>query len=275
MNESPTSLPGSHRAIDGLRRAVVDERDGPLPAMLVALTVLAGVVDAASILGLGHVFVATITGNLVFVGLAVAGAQGFAVAPCLLSIGGFIVGALAGGHACRAARGHRGRALRNVLGLNSGWRPSSPPSSCPSAATPGTAPGTIAVVLLAMSMGCQLAAIRYLKVPDLLTVVLTLTITGALTERGLGPFHPAVLRRAIAVLAFAVGAIAAACSSSTSHSRRRSVSVWRSSSRWRSPPTSPRAAPRPGQPAMSHACGIAYAFISTRNESLRILVLDF
>ena len=56
-------------------------------------------------------------------------------------------------------------------------------------------------------MGCQLAAIRYLKVPDLLTVVLTLTITGALTERGLGAFHPAVLRRAIAVLAFAVGAI--------------------------------------------------------------------
>jgi uncharacterized membrane protein YoaK (UPF0700 family) len=33
-------------------------------------------VDAASILGLGHVFVATITGNLVFVGLAIAGAQG-------------------------------------------------------------------------------------------------------------------------------------------------------------------------------------------------------
>lgn len=66
------------------------------------------------------------------------------------------------------------------------------------------------VVLLAMSMGTQLAAIRFLKVPDLLTVVLTLTITGALVERGLGPLHPAVLRRAVAIVSFAVGAIGGA-----------------------------------------------------------------
>jgi uncharacterized membrane protein YoaK (UPF0700 family) len=170
--------------------------------------VLAGVVDAASILGLGHVFVATITGNLVFVGLAVAGARGFAVAPCLLSIGGFIAGALAGGHACRAARGHRGRALRNVLDLKLGLATVVTAIIVSVGGHPGHGTQEIAVVLLAMSMGCQLAAIRYLKVPDLLTVVLTLTITGALTERGLGPFHPTVLRRAIAVLAFAVGAIA-------------------------------------------------------------------
>src|ERR1700727_2299862 len=117
VTESSTIVPASRRAMDGLRQAVVDERDGPLPAMLVALTVLAGVVDAASILGLGHVFVATMTGNLVFVGLALAGAKGFATYPCLLSIGGFIVGALAGVHACRSARGHRGCALRNVLAV--------------------------------------------------------------------------------------------------------------------------------------------------------------
>jgi uncharacterized membrane protein YoaK (UPF0700 family) len=200
-----TRSPGG--PIDGLRQAVIDEKDGPLPAMLVALTVLAGVVDAASILGLGHVFVATVTGNLVFVGLAVAGAQGFSVAPCLLSIGGFIVGALAGGHACRTARNHRGRALRNVLGLKLVLAAVVTAIIVAVNGDPGRGTRDVAVVLLAMSMGCQLAAIRYLKVPDLLTVVLTLTITGALTERGLGPFHPAVLRRAIAVLAFAVGAI--------------------------------------------------------------------
>jgi uncharacterized membrane protein YoaK (UPF0700 family) len=64
------------------------------------------------------------------------------------------------------------------------------------------------VVLLAMSMGDQLAAIRYLKVPDLVTVVLTLTITGVLADRRrLGWSHPAMLRRFTAVIAFAVGAI--------------------------------------------------------------------
>jgi uncharacterized membrane protein YoaK (UPF0700 family) len=206
VTEPPVG-PASRRALGGLRLAIIDDRDGPLPALLVALTVLAGVVDASSILGLGHVFVATMTGNLVFVGLAVAGAQGFSVAPCLLSIGGFIVGALAGGHACRAARGHRGRALRNVLGVKLALATVVTAIIVAVGGHPGAATRDIAVVLLAMSMGCQLAAIRYLKVPDLLTVVLTLTITGALTERGLGPFHPAVLRRAIAVLAFAVGAI--------------------------------------------------------------------
>jgi uncharacterized membrane protein YoaK (UPF0700 family) len=200
-----TRSPGG--PIDGLRQAVIDEKDGPLPAMLVALTVLAGVVDAASILGLGHVFVATVTGNLVFVGLAVAGAQGFSVGPCLLSIGGFVVGALAGGHACRTAHDHRGRALRNVLGLKLVLAAVVTAIIVAVNGDPGRGTRDVAVVLLAMSMGCQLAAIRYLKVPDLLTVVLTLTITGALTERGLGPFHPAVLRRAIAVLAFALGAI--------------------------------------------------------------------
>jgi uncharacterized membrane protein YoaK (UPF0700 family) len=203
----PPVEPVSRRALGGLRLAIKDDRDGPLPAMLVALTVLAGVVDAASILGLGHVFVATITGNLVFVGLAIAGAQGFSVAPCLLSIGGFIIGALAGGHACRGARGHRGRALRNVLGVKVALAAVVTVIIVAVDGHPGRGTRDIAVVLLAMSMGSQLAAIRYLKVPDLLTVVLTLTITGALTERGLGPFHPAVLRRAIAVLAFAVGAI--------------------------------------------------------------------
>src|ERR1700760_1084376 len=88
MSDTGTAAPIRTRAMHGLRLAVVEERDGPLPAMLVALTVLAGIVDATSILKLGHVFVATMTGNLVFVGLAIAGAKGFAIVPCLLSIGG-------------------------------------------------------------------------------------------------------------------------------------------------------------------------------------------
>jgi uncharacterized membrane protein YoaK (UPF0700 family) len=67
---------------------------------------------------------------------------------------------------------------------------------------------TVVTVLLAASMGGQLALIRYLKVPDLLTAVLTLTITGALTERGRGRRDPAVLRRGLAVVAFVTGVVA-------------------------------------------------------------------
>jgi uncharacterized membrane protein YoaK (UPF0700 family) len=194
-------------AIHGLHRAVIDERDGPLPGMLVALTVLAGVVDAASILALGGVFVATVTGNIVFIGLGIAGARQFAVVTCLLAIGGFIVGALVGGRACRIGRQHRGRVTRDVLHVKVLLASVVTVIAVVSGDNLDRPLRDAVVVLLAMSMGAQLALIRYLKVPDLMTVVLTLTITGALTERGLGWSHPAMLRRFAAVIAFAVGAI--------------------------------------------------------------------
>ena len=193
-----------------LRRAVRDERQGPLPALLLALTVLAGVVDAVSILSLGHVFVATMTGNLVFIGLALAGAQGFAVGTSALAIGGFVVGVLMGGRACRAAGAHRGRALRNVLGLKLWLAGIVTLIAVLSGPSLPVGARDAMVVLLAMSMGAQLAAIRYLKVPDLLTVVLTMTIIGALTESGGGLSDPGVLRRGLALLAFAAGALAGA-----------------------------------------------------------------
>jgi hypothetical protein len=69
---------------------------------------------------------------------------------------------------------------------------------------------TVVIALLAASMGAQLALIRYLKVPDLLTVVLTLTMTGVLTERGGGRRDPKVVRRGLALVAFTVGVLAGA-----------------------------------------------------------------
>lgn len=178
--------------------------------MLVALTMLAGVVDAASFLRLGGVFVATVTGNLVFAGLALAGARGFAVLPCVLSIAGFVAGALVGGRVCRATRLHRGRALRDVVWVKLALAAVVTVFAVASDGQPAHGVSDVMIVLLAMSMGTQLAAIRYLKVPDLPTAALTLTLTGALSERGLGAFHPAVLRRIVAMLAFAAGAVSGA-----------------------------------------------------------------
>ncbi len=45
--------------------------DGPLPVLLLVLTGVTGLVDAVSYLKLGHVFVANMTGNIVFRGAAV------------------------------------------------------------------------------------------------------------------------------------------------------------------------------------------------------------
>ncbi len=103
--------PKSHSA---LREALVDERDGPLPAMLLALTVLAGVVDATSILALDHVFVAAMTGNIVFIGLGLSGAPAFSVTRSGLALLSFALGVLLGARTCEYSGGHRGLALRNI-----------------------------------------------------------------------------------------------------------------------------------------------------------------
>ena len=74
-----------------------DALHGPLTLLLIVLTVVTGIVDAVSYLELGHVFVANMTGNIVFLGFAAAGASQHSIAPSLVAIGAFLLGALAGG----------------------------------------------------------------------------------------------------------------------------------------------------------------------------------
>jgi uncharacterized membrane protein YoaK (UPF0700 family) len=52
---------------------------GPLMPLLIVMTFVTGLVDAFSYLVLGHVFVANMTGNVVFLGFALAGAPDFSI----------------------------------------------------------------------------------------------------------------------------------------------------------------------------------------------------
>ena len=51
-----------------------------------ALNLVTGLVDSFSYLLLGHVFVANMTGNVVFLGFALAGAPGFSVGASLVAL---------------------------------------------------------------------------------------------------------------------------------------------------------------------------------------------
>ncbi len=84
------------------------DRFGPLPPLLVAMTVVTGLVDSFSYLLLGHVFVANMTGNVVFLGFAVAGAQGFSIAASLVALAAFGVGSVLGGRIAVRFGQHRG-----------------------------------------------------------------------------------------------------------------------------------------------------------------------
>ena len=84
------SLP---REVAGTLRPPPGDRHGPLVPMMIALTFVTGVVDAASYLTLGHVFVANMTGNVVFLGFALAGARGLSSATSLMALASFLAGA--------------------------------------------------------------------------------------------------------------------------------------------------------------------------------------
>jgi uncharacterized membrane protein YoaK (UPF0700 family) len=182
--------------------------DGPLPRVLIGLTVVAGLVDAVSYLGLGHVFVANMTGNVVFLGFVAGGAPDISAALSLVAIGSFALGALAGGRLGWNTSEHRGRLLAV--------------SSCVQAVAVGGAllvslasfgvrDGISAhalVLLLAFAMGLQTATARRLGVPDLTTTVLTLTVTGlAADSHPAGGMHPSTGRRLAATAAMLVGAL--------------------------------------------------------------------
>ena len=66
--------------VDPARAGTSQERSqGPLPLLLIGLTVVTGLVDAFSYLCLGHVFVANMTGNVVFLGFALSGAGAISI----------------------------------------------------------------------------------------------------------------------------------------------------------------------------------------------------
>jgi len=95
----------------GAASAKREDRDGPLPRLLLVLTFVVGLVDAVSYLNLGHVFVANMTGNVVFLGFAVVGVRDFSVSASLTALAAFLVGALAGGRLGSRTGQHRGRFL--------------------------------------------------------------------------------------------------------------------------------------------------------------------
>ncbi len=195
MTARPASLAREH------------DRDWPLPAFLLGLTVVTGLVDAFSYLGLGHVFVANMTGNVVFLAFALAGAPGFSIPASLLAIVAFIAGAAMGGRLGRKWGADRSRLLARTAMVEATL------FGAAALVTAASDPGSdvdrdLLIVLLAVAMGMQNAAARRLAVPDLTTTVLTLTITGIAADGRVGAGGDSRLgRRALAVLSMFGGAL--------------------------------------------------------------------
>ncbi|MET7456321.1 YoaK family protein [Streptomyces sp. NPDC005574] len=176
-----------------------------VPGLLV-LTVVSGLIDAVSYLGLGHVFTANMTGNVVVLGFAAAGAPGFSVPHTLTSLVSFLVGAVAGGRvAVRLGGGSRRTWARSTFAAEAVLLGVS--AAVAFAAPHATATAYALIAVTAFAMGLRNATVRKLGVADLTTTVLTMTLTGLASDSraggGAGTHSP---RRTASVAAMLAGA---------------------------------------------------------------------
>lgn len=195
-----------------MRRSVLTSAvaGDPLPTLLVGLTMTTGLVDAISLLGLGGVFTANMTGNVVFLGFASAGTPGFSVSRSAAALASFLVGAL--------VAGRLGTSLKS--GTRRRWLLSATSVEAVMLIVAGLiatdydratlAPAErlyMLIVLLGLAMGLRNATVRQLGVPDLTTTVLTLALTGLAADSSLaGRSNPRWGRRIASVAAIFVGA---------------------------------------------------------------------
>lgn len=154
----------------------VDSPLGPRTtvAALLALTAATGLVDAVCYLRLGHVFAANMTGNVVFLGLAVLPGSGLAVAGPIVSTAAFLAGAFLGGRVGAQLDDRPDRWLGLAFAVEAAVL-------AVLAVLTGTGvlhPGLVVLALLAAAFGLQNSTVRRLGAPDLTTTVLTQTLAG-------------------------------------------------------------------------------------------------
>ena len=185
--------------------AAAPPADDRAPSRVVLLLVLAtGAMDAACLLHLG-VFTAYITASLIIAGANLVDRPG-SPWPGLVAVAGFVVGAILAGWLTRREGGLHQLVQRVllveavVIAVGAGvaaWQ-----------GIDGDGGRYVVIAVLALAMGIQTDAIRYIHVPEiplaaatLATVGFVVGITGEHGERS------ALFRRAAVVLAILVGAV--------------------------------------------------------------------
>ncbi len=210
MSEMAPSAEQTRFDPEALRRAARSLRH-PLARALLVLTFTTGLVDAVSYLGLGRVFTANMTGNIVLLGFGIAGSGGLPVLAPLVSLGSFLLGAGVGGVLGKRTADRHPRQVALALVIEVSLIAIAAILAAAVTVRPNALSGDVVIALLALAMGVRNATVRRLGVPDLTTTVLTLTMTGLAADSPLaGGSGAGSTRRIAAVLAMLTGAIAGA-----------------------------------------------------------------
>jgi uncharacterized membrane protein YoaK (UPF0700 family) len=187
------------------------DKPASLVPLLLILSATTGLVDAVSVLGLGKVFVANMTGNVVFLGFALANVPGYLWMPYVVAIAFFTFGATVGGRVGSVyVSGSLRRWLVNVALAETAllWISAWFAKGYDIAALAPRSSMYVIIALTAIAMGLRNSTVRLLKVPDLTATVLTMTLTGlAADSRVGGGANPNWRRRVGAVAAMLIGAV--------------------------------------------------------------------
>ena len=151
--------------------------------MLLLLTLAAASVDAISYLGLGHVFTAMMTGNMVLLGLALAQGEALAALRSILALIGFSIGVFAG--AIVVERESEPPEWPTVVTVALALETLILAIFAATSTVFDSSGGIIIPLLIALSafaMGIQSAAVRRLGVPGIATTYITGTITSLMID---------------------------------------------------------------------------------------------
>jgi uncharacterized membrane protein YoaK (UPF0700 family) len=158
-------------------------------------------------LKLGHVFVANMTGNVVFLGFGIAGAGGISIWASLTALGSFLIGGVGGGRIGARWSSDRGRHLTATTSTELLLVAGALIVAALSTHQIGNGSRYAVIVLLAIAMGVQNTAARKLAVSDLTTTVLTMTLTGVAADAALAGGDGSKLgRRGLSIAAMLLGA---------------------------------------------------------------------
>jgi uncharacterized membrane protein YoaK (UPF0700 family) len=181
-----------------------------VPYVLLGMTVVTGLVDAVSFLSLGRVFTANMTGNVVLLAFATASVPGLSIARSLTALLTFLIGAIVGGRVMAPATADsQPRLAARVFLLEATLLCAA--SFCSIGYRGNLLEGNFQpfalITLTALAMGTRNAAVRKLAIPDLMTTVLTLTITGIGADSSVAAGkNPRLARRVGSVAAMFLGA---------------------------------------------------------------------
>ena len=178
---------------------------------LLLLTFSTGIVDAISVLVLGHVFVANMTGNVIFLGFWFAPRTVVDMTAAVVAFVSFVTGAILGGRLARHLDSDVRRWLTVALGIEVAVLVTL--SILSGTGVLGYHDNTKLILIagLAVTFGIQAATARQFGIQELSTTVLTTTIVGIGFDSRLagGTGHRERLRYSV-VLTMCAGALVGA-----------------------------------------------------------------